>query len=108
VRRALRLVVSLEDPERGESIPDPSADDPAEVAARNDARRRLAEALSTLPGRRSAVLSRRFGLDGQPWSLAAVGEALGVSRERARQLESAALCELRERPRELGLEGLAA
>jgi Sigma-70, region 4 len=46
--------------------------------------------------------------DGQPRSLAAVGETLGVSRERARQLESAALSELRERQRELGLEGLAA
>ena len=32
----------------------------------------------------------------------------GVTWERARQLESAALCELRERRRELGLEGLAA
>jgi hypothetical protein len=32
----------------------------------------------------------------------------GFARERARQLESAALCELRERRRELGLEGLVA
>jgi RNA polymerase primary sigma factor len=108
VRRVLRPVVSLEDPEIGEFLADPDADDPAEVSARNDARRRLAEALSALPERRAAVLSERFGLDGRPRSLAAVGEALGVSRERARQLESAALCELRERRRELGLEGLAA
>jgi len=114
VRRALLPVVSLEAPvgeedlERGGLIADPGADDPAEVAARNDARRRLAEALSALPERRSAVLSKRFGLDGQPRSLAAVGETLGVSRERARQLEGAALSELRERRRELGLEGLAA
>jgi RNA polymerase primary sigma factor len=110
VRRALRPVVSLEDEdlERGEFVADPSADDPAEACARNDARRRLAEALSALPERRSNVLSTRFGLDGLPRSLAAVGEALGVSRERARQLESAALGELRERRRELGLEGLAA
>jgi RNA polymerase primary sigma factor len=70
--------------------------------------RRLVEALSALPERRSAVLSSRFGLDGHPRSLAAVGKALGVSRERARQLEGAALSELRERRRELGLEGLAA
>jgi DNA-directed RNA polymerase sigma subunit (sigma70/sigma32) len=54
------------------------------------------------------VLSKRFGLDGQPRSLAAVGEATGISRERARQLQSAALSELRERGRELGLEGLLA
>jgi DNA-directed RNA polymerase sigma subunit (sigma70/sigma32) len=37
-----------------------------------------------------------------------VGETPGVSRERVRQLENAALSELRERRRELGLEGLAA
>jgi RNA polymerase primary sigma factor len=114
VRRALLPVVSLEasvgdeDFEREESIADPGAEDPAEAAARNDARRRLVEALSALPERRSAVLSSRFGLDGHPRSLAAVGKDLGVSRERARQLESAALSELRERRRELGLEGLAA
>jgi DNA-directed RNA polymerase sigma subunit (sigma70/sigma32) len=62
---------------------------------------RLIEALAALPERNSAVLSRRFGLDGPPRNLAAVRETLGVSLERARQLESAALFELRER--ELGL-----
>jgi RNA polymerase primary sigma factor len=114
VRRALQPVVSLEAPvgdegfEWGELIADPGADDPAEVAARDDARRRLAEALAALPERGATVLSRRYGLDGRPRSLAAVGETLGVSRERVRQLENAALSELRERRRELGLEGLAA
>ncbi len=114
VRRALQPVVSLEAPvgdegfECGELAADPGADDPAEVAARDDARRRLAEALATLPARGATVLSRRYGLNGWPRSLAGVGETLGVSRERARQLENAALSELRERRRELGLEGLAA
>jgi RNA polymerase primary sigma factor len=84
VRRALQPVVSLEAPigdegfEWGELVADPSADDPAEVAARDDARRRLAEALATLPERGATVLSRRYGLDGWPRSLAAVGETLGV------------------------------
>ncbi len=114
VRRALQPVVSLEVPvgdeglEWRELVADPGADDPALVAARDDARRRLAEALAALPERGSIVLSRRYGLDGQPRSLATVGEALGVSRERARQLENEALSELRERRRELGLEGLVA
>jgi DNA-directed RNA polymerase sigma subunit (sigma70/sigma32) len=67
-----------------------------------------AEARAALPERGATVLSRRYGLDGRPRSLAAVGETLGVSRERARQLENAALSELRERQRELELEGLAA
>jgi DNA-directed RNA polymerase sigma subunit (sigma70/sigma32) len=42
------------------------------------------------------VLQLRFGLeDGQPRSLADVGQRLGMSRERARQLESAGLRTLR-------------
>jgi RNA polymerase primary sigma factor len=42
------------------------------------------------------VLSRRFGLDGQPTqTLEQVGADLGITRERVRQLESRALRELR-------------
>ncbi len=114
VRHALQPVVSLEAPvgdgtgELGELLLDPSAEDPADVAARNDARYRLARALAALPERECAVLSGRAGFDGQPRSLAAIGKGLGVSRERVRQLEGVALRELRERRRELGLEGLAA
>jgi len=33
------------------------------------------------------ILSLRFGLDGQPLSLAKIGARLGVSRERVRQIE---------------------
>ena len=114
VRRALQPVVSLETPigdgtsELGELLPDPSAEDPAEVAARNDARRRLAEALAALPERERTVLVERTGFDGEPQSLTAIGKDLGVSRERARQLGAAASRELRDRRREFGLEGLAA
>lgn len=114
VRSAARSVASLEaalgegEGELGELLADPGAEDPAEAAARDDARRRLASALAALPERRSAVLKRRYGLDGRPESLTAIGRDLGVSRERARQLESAALEELRRRGRELGLDGLAA
>ena len=114
VRRALRPVVSLETSVRdglgelGELLPDPSAEDPAEVAARDDARHRLAEALAALPERERTVLVERTGFDREPRSLTAIGKDLGVSRERARQLEGAALRELRDHRREWGLEGLAA
>jgi DNA-directed RNA polymerase sigma subunit (sigma70/sigma32) len=40
--------------------------------------------------------------------LTAIGKSLGVSRERARQLEGKAVKELRERQGELRLEGLVA
>ena len=94
--------------ELGELLPDPSAEDPAEVAARDDARHRLAEALAALPERERTVLVERTGFDREPRSLTAIGKDLGVSRERARQLEGAALRELRDHRREWGLEGLAA
>lgn len=114
VRCALRPVVSLEAPvgegayELEELLPDYSAEDPSEAVARSDARYRLAEALATLPERERTVLSGRVGLEGNPQSLTALGQSLGVSRERARQLEGKALKKLRERRGELGLEGLAA
>ena len=114
VRRALRPAVSLETRvgdgtgELGELLADPSAEDPAEVAARDDTRHRLAEALAALPERERTVLVERTGFDREPRSLMAIGEDLGVSRERARQLEAAALGKLRDHRREWGLEGLAA
>jgi RNA polymerase primary sigma factor len=114
VRCALRPVVSLEAPigegayELEELLPDPSAEDPLEAVARSDARYWLAEALAALPERERTVLSGRTGLDGRPQSLSTLGKSLGISRERARQLEGKALKELRERQRELRLEGLVA
>ncbi len=114
VRRSLRPVVSLETRvgdgtgELGELLPDPSAEDPAEVVARDDARHRLAQALAALPERERTVLVERSGFDGEPRSLTAIGKDLGVSRERARQLEGAALKKLRDHRREWGLEGPAA
>lgn len=114
VRRALRPVISLETrigdgtDELGEQLPDVYAEDPCETAARNDAPQRLAEALAALPERENTILVGRTGFDGAPRSLTAIGKDLGISRERARQLETAALSELRDRRREWGLEGLAA
>ena len=114
VRCALRPVVSLEAPvgegayELEELLPDPSAEDPSDAAACSDARYRLAEALAALPERERTVLSGRTGFAGHPQSLTTIGKRLGISRERARQLEGKALKELRERQGELKLEGLVA
>ena len=115
VRRALEPVASLEAPagedgtgELGDLLADTAADDPAEEAARSDARRRLAEALAALPERERTVLFRRAGFEGEPATLTEIGRSLGISRERARQIEGAALKRLRKRSGELGLKGLAA
>nr|WP_315792139.1 RNA polymerase sigma factor, RpoD/SigA family [Fischerella sp. JS2] len=52
--------------------------------------------LSKLPPQQQEILTLRFGLtDGNELSLAAVGERIGISRERVRQLEQQALNTLR-------------
>ena len=53
--------------------------------------------LETLPSRERSLLEMRFGLTGEePLSLAEVGQRMGISRERARQLEAQALKRLRD------------
>jgi DNA-directed RNA polymerase sigma subunit (sigma70/sigma32) len=56
----------------------------------------LASALDDLAANERTVLRRRFGLDGDPpETLEAIGQRLGLSRERVRQLEGAGLRKLR-------------
>ena len=58
---------------------------------------RLAELIGTLNERQRLVLQRRFGLDGTPvQSLADIGRDLGISRERARQIQEEGLKRLRK------------
>lgn len=53
--------------------------------------------LSALTERQRSVVQRRFGLDGTPvQSLAEIGRELGISRERARQIQEDALRRLRK------------
>jgi len=59
-------------------------------------------AASELPPQWRRIIVRRFGLDGGPaMTLAAVGESLGLSRERVRQLEQKAMARLRARLEEV-------
>ncbi|HEU4664837.1 MAG TPA: sigma-70 family RNA polymerase sigma factor [Dokdonella sp.] len=58
---------------------------------------RLAELIARLNERQRLVLQRRFGLDGTPvQSLADIGRDLGISRERARQIQEEGLKRLRK------------
>jgi RNA polymerase primary sigma factor len=55
--------------------------------------------LGDLPAREQLVLELRFGLaDGHVHTLEDVGRRLGVTRERARQMEHRALAKLRQTP----------
>ena len=56
--------------------------------------------------RNGAVLRARFGLDGEPRTRAEIGEDLGLSAERIRQIESRALRMLRHPSRSEQLSGL--
>lgn len=65
---------------------------PEEVALRRLEEEALEKALAKLDGRTREALSLRFGLDGEgERTLEEVGRALGVSRERARQIVAAGL-----------------
>ena len=52
--------------------------------------------LSTLTEREQEILAMRFGIKtGQPKTLEEVGEAMSLTRERVRQIESRAMSKLR-------------
>ena len=79
----------------GDLIEDENADLPEEVTAQRLRAHELALAIGHLSERMQRVLDLRYGLSsGKPRSLEEVGQALGVTRERVRQLESRALREL--------------
>jgi RNA polymerase primary sigma factor len=102
LRDTAGVVTSLDAPvgDDGAALGDFLEDD---AAARPDARaaetvglEALRRAVADLPERQRQVLVLRFGLDsGTPRTLEEVGATLGFSRERARQLERAALSALR-------------
>ncbi|PZV17527.1 MAG: RNA polymerase sigma factor, RpoD/SigA family [Leptolyngbya sp.] len=70
---------------------------PEETLMREALRRDLQQLLADLTTRERDVIQMRFGLgDGQPYSLAEIGRALELSRERVRQIEAKALQKLRQ------------
>ena len=70
---------------------------PEDVLMRESLHRDLQQLLADLTSRERDVILMRFGLgDGQPYSLAEIGRALELSRERVRQIEAKALQKLRQ------------
>jgi RNA polymerase primary sigma factor len=103
--------LSLETPvgDRGsvleDVVPDRTPSPSIEVGDLLRAQADLRAILDALPENERRVIVQRFGLDGQPpLTLEAIGRTLGLTRERIRQIEVAALRKLRARLVARGVE----
>ncbi|MFV1917704.1 MAG: RNA polymerase sigma factor RpoD/SigA [Patescibacteria group bacterium] len=103
--RVVQLPLSLSTPtdeesesELGDFIKDEGAEDPPSEVAQTLLEEEFQEILGEeLPYREKKVLQLRYGLiDGVTYTLEEIGNKLGVTRERARQLEGQALRRLKQ------------
>jgi RNA polymerase primary sigma factor len=101
-RESARIVASLDQPasvaEPGEGAfgdlvasDEPEPIERVQVSLGSDA---LKRAVDRLPTTEREVIRLRYGLDGEPFTLAEIGRQLGLTRERIRQLEASALTKL--------------
>ena len=114
IRKAERAIASLDKPvgEDGDTslgdllaIETPSVDEEVQVAFQSEA---LQTAIAELPEPERDVIEMRFGAgDTEPQTLSQAGKRLGVSTERARQIEERALKRLSQRPELLALREAA-
>ncbi len=80
----------------GDLIEDTDAVEASELVDRQLMAEQLRSALDALTPREATIMAMRFGLyDGNPHTLDEIGRALGLTRERIRQLEKQSLSKLR-------------
>jgi len=99
----LAAIASLDTPESGLALDrwifpetDRRQPTPADLVEERAAAEQMSRLLARLGGKEEAVLRIRFGFhDGEHHTLAETGRALGVSRERTRQIERRALGKLK-------------
>jgi RNA polymerase primary sigma factor len=102
IQKAIRVTTAppqTDQPEEGWSIEEMLMDGrskaPDTEMVETDDRRQVQDLLRRMDPREAAVLRMRFGLDDQePKTLKEIGECLGLTRERVRQIESEALLKL--------------
>ena len=81
----------------GEMVMDERVRNPEEELVEHDNLAHVLQRLDIMDQREATVLRMRFGLeDNQPRTLKEIGEALGLTRERVRQIETEALGKLAE------------
>jgi len=104
IRQAAQAPASIDDPvgedeesSLGDLVEDRSATQPEVEAAKDDLRLEAQRALSkALTERERTVVELRFGLaGGERYQLERIGQRLGLTRERVRQIEARALEKLR-------------
>jgi RNA polymerase primary sigma factor len=104
IRKAIRIYNAspqTDQTETGRSIDETLMDEtsptPEANIVRADDLQQVMELLENMDKREAAVLRLRFGLDGEePKTLKEIGDRLGLTRERVRQIESEALGKLGE------------
>lgn len=85
-----------EDADMTEIIPDKNMFSPEELILKEATKQSILDILDSLTEREKTVIIMRFGLeDGIGHTLTDIGEAIGVTRERARQIEMKAMQKLR-------------
>ena len=94
---SLNAPINVDDStELGDLVGDEDARTPFEFLRDRNLRDELPELLAILDPRERTIIFQRFGLDGvRPRTLEEVGNKLGVTRERIRQLQNIALMKLR-------------
>lgn len=89
-----------------DTIPDKHKTDPSELLSDEKLVIQLESCLHELNDKQREVLSRRFGLEGYDrQTLEEVGEAIGLTRERVRQIQMSGLKSLREIMLKRGITG---
>jgi RNA polymerase nonessential primary-like sigma factor len=90
-----------------DALADKNNVDPADFIAQQHLHESLEKCLKELSDKQREVLCRRFGLEGyERQTLEEVGQAVGLTRERVRQIQMSALKALRDILQKLGLEGV--
>ncbi|MCL4110409.1 UNVERIFIED_CONTAM: hypothetical protein GTU68_006629 [Idotea baltica] len=102
VKKAIQLYHSAPQSEQdeagmtlGDIVPDDRTLAPEDELINSDNLKHVFRLLGEMEGREATILRMRFGLDdSEPRTLKEIGEALGLTRERVRQIESEALRKL--------------
>jgi RNA polymerase primary sigma factor len=105
LKRAIRVYNTIPQSDQAESgssldetLMDMHADAPETALLEADDHQRVLSLLDDMEQRDATVLRMRFGLtDDEPKTLKEIGDCLGLTRERVRQIESDALKKLRTR-----------